>query len=72
MVPNKIICYDKDPIWMNEEIKSKVKFKNHLYKVYIKNGRKKVDILNLKNSIAEFNKPVSTLKHPTMKTLGKS
>ena len=72
MVPNKIICYDKDPIWMNEEIKSKVKSKNHLYKVYIKNGRNKVDLLDLKNSIAELNKPVSTLKHPPMKTLGKS
>ena len=57
---------------MNEEIKSKVKSKNHLYKVYIKNGRNEVDFLNLKNSIAELNKLVSTLKHPTIKTLGKS
>ena len=71
MVPNKIICYDKDPIWMNKEIKSKVKSKNQLYKVYIKNGRNEVDLLNLKNSIAELNELVSTLKHPTMKTLGK-
>ena len=72
LVPNKIICYDKDPIWMNEEIKSKVKSKNQLYKVYIKNGRNEVDLLNLKNSIAELNELVSTLKHPTMKTLGKN
>ena len=28
-VPNKIVtCNDKDPIWMNEKIKSKVKSKN--------------------------------------------
>ena len=36
-VPNKIItCNDKDPIWMNDKIKSKVKSINQLFKVYIK------------------------------------
>ena len=36
-VPNKIItCNDKDLIWMNEKIKSKVKSKNQLYKVEMK------------------------------------
>ena len=40
---------------MNEKIKSKVKSKNQLYKVYIKNGRNEVDFFSLKNSIAELN-----------------
>ena len=61
--PNKIITYnDKDPIWMNEKIRSKVKSKNQLYKVCMKNGRNEVDFLSLKNSIAELNKLVSTTK----------
>ena len=32
-VPNKYITIDdKDPVWMNETIKSKIKAKNALYK----------------------------------------
>ena len=39
-VPNKYItCDDKDPVWMNENIKSKIKTKNKLYQVYVKKGR---------------------------------
>ena len=30
---------DKDPVWMNETIKSKITAKNVLYKKYIQNGR---------------------------------
>ena len=42
-IPNKhITCDDKDPVWMNEKIKSKMKSKNIFYKQYIHNGRKKV------------------------------
>ena len=71
-VPNKIItCSDIDPVWMNEKIKSKVKSKNQLYKVYIKNGRNGVDFLNLKNSIAELNELVSTTRTSYYKNLGK-
>ena len=47
---------------MNEKIRSKVKSKNQLYKVCMKNGRNEVDFLSLKNSIAELNKLVSTTK----------
>ena len=32
----KVTCSDKDPIWMNGKIKSNVKSKNQLNKVYIK------------------------------------
>ena len=57
---------------MNEKTKSKVKSRNQIYKVYIKNGRNEVDILNLKNSIAELNKLLSTTKTCYCKNLGKN
>ena len=45
-VPNKYITVDeKDPVWMNEIIKSKMKGKNKLYKQYIKNRRFESDFL---------------------------
>ena len=56
---------------MNEKIKSKVKSRNQIYKVYIKNGRNEVDILNLKIlllSLTSFSQP---LKYATVKTLEK-
>ena len=35
-IPNKYITIDdKDPVWMNETIKSKTKTRNKLYKQYI-------------------------------------
>ena len=39
-VPNKYITVDdKDPVWMNETVKSKTKTKNKPYKQDIENGR---------------------------------
>ena len=38
----------------------KVKSKDQLYKLYIKNGRNELALLNLKNSVAELNELVST------------
>ena len=56
---------------MNEKIKSKVKSKNQLFKVYIENSSNEVDFLNLKNSIAELNKLISTTKTSYYENLGK-
>ena len=56
---------------MNQKIKSKVKLKNKLYKVYIKNCTNEVDFLNLKNSIAELNGIISTTKTSYYENLGK-
>ena len=47
---------------MNKKIKSKIKLRNKLYKIYIKNGRNEIDFSNLENSISELNMLVSTLK----------
>ena len=45
-VPNKYITVDdKDLVWMNEIIKSKMKTKSKLYKLYIQNGKFESDFV---------------------------
>ena len=34
---------DRDPLWINEEIKCKIKSKNKTFQQYLKNGRKTTD-----------------------------
>ena len=46
---------DKDPVWMNENIKSKIKRRNLLYKQYIQNDRFKSDFVLLETFITELN-----------------
>ena len=44
-VPNKYITIDdKDLVWINEVIKSKIKAKNLFFKQYIQNGRLESDL----------------------------
>ena len=51
-VPTKYITIDdKDPVWMNETVKSKIKAKNAFYKKYIQNGRFESDFVYLQNLI---------------------
>ena len=62
-VPNKYITIDdKDPVWMNEIIKSKIKTKNLLFKQYIQNGRFESDFLYLESLITEINDLISHTK----------
>ena len=62
-VPNKYITIDdRDPVWMNELIKSKIEKKNMLYKQYIQNGRFESDFDLVKNLITEVNELVSSAK----------
>ena len=62
-VTNKYITIDdKDPVWMNETIKSKMKAKNIFYKKYIQNGRFEIDFIFLENLITELNKLISSTK----------
>ena len=63
-VANKYITIikDKDPVWMNETIKSKIKAKNALYKKYIQNGRFESDFVYLQNLIIELNELISSTK----------
>ena len=62
-VPNKYITIDdKDPVWMNETIKSKIKTKDKLYKQYIQNGRFEADFLLIESIIAEINDLITSTK----------
>ena len=71
-VPNKYITIDdKDPVWMNETIKWKIKAKDNMYKQYIQNGRFESDFVVLETLITEFNKLVSTTKALCYENLGK-
>ena len=72
-VPNKYITInDKDPVWMNEIIKSKMKAKNILYKKYIQNGRFESDFIFLENLITELNEFISSAKTLHYENLGKN
>ena len=71
-VPNKYITIDnKDPVWMNETIKSKMKAKNILYKRYIQNGRFESDFIFLENLITELNEFISSTSASYYENRGK-
>ena len=62
-VPNKyIIIDDKDPVWMNDTVKSKIIAKNLLFKQYIKNGRFESDFMFLETIANELNELISSTK----------
>ena len=51
-VPNKYITIDdKDPVWMKENIKTKIKEKNTFYQKQIENGRRESDFILLEKLI---------------------
>ena len=63
-VPSKYITVDdKDPVWMNEIIKSKMKAKNKLYKQYIKNRKLESDFVFIESLVNEINDLVSNAKN---------
>ena len=71
-VPNKYITIDdKDPVWMNETIKSKMEAKNILCKKYIQNGRFESDFIFLENLTTELNRLISSTKASYYENLGK-
>ena len=72
-VPNKYITIDdKDPVWMNETIKSKIKTKNKLYKQYIDNGRFESDFVFIETLITEINDLITSAKDLYYKNLAKN
>ena len=71
-VPNKYITIDgKDPVWMNEIIKSKIKEKSQFFKQYIQNGRLESDLVFLETLITEINKLISWTKKLRYEKLAK-
>ena len=62
-MPNKYITIDdKDPVWMNDFVKSKIKSKNIHFKQCIKNGRFESDFLFLESIVNEHNELISSTK----------
>ena len=62
-VPSKYLTTDdKDLVWMNETIKSKIKIKNKIFKEYIQNGRFASDFVFLESLITELNELISSTK----------
>ena len=62
-VPNKYIAMDdKDPVWMNETVKSKIRAKNAFYKKYIQNGGFESNFVYLENLTIELNELISSTK----------
>ena len=62
-VPNKYITIDdKDPVWMNENIKTKIKEKNIFHQKYIENGRFESDFILLEKLITELNDLIFSTK----------
>ena len=70
--PNKYITIDdKDPVWINETIKSKIKTKNKLDKQYIENGRFDSDFVFIETLITEINGLVTSTKDVYYRNLTK-
>ena len=62
-VPNKYITIDdKDPVWMNETIKLKIKTRDKLYKQYVENGRFESDFMIIETLITEINDLITSTK----------
>ena len=60
---NKCITIDdKGPVWMNENIKTKIKEKNTFYQKYIENGRFESDFILVEKLITELNNLISSTK----------
>ena len=69
---NKYITVnDKDPVWMNETMKSKIKANNEVYKQYIQNGRLESNFLFLETLIIELNELIFSTKVLYYKNLAK-
>ena len=72
-IPNKIItCNDKDPPWINDEVKILIKLQKVILNNYIKNGRKSEDCDLLTNTSQQLsviinNRKASHYSHLTKK-----
>ena len=68
---NNITIDDKDPVRMNELIKSKIKTKNLLFKQCIQNGRFESDFVFLQTLITEINELISSTRNVYYENLAK-
>ena len=53
-IPNKLLTFnDKDPPWMTEYLKKKIKWCNKIYAEYLNGQNESVDYITLQNVMAE-------------------
>ena len=72
-VPNKYKTVDdKDPAWMNETIKSKIKTKNKLFNQYIQNGKFESGFVLVERSVTKFSDLISHTKALYYENLAKN
>ena len=71
-IPNKnIICNDKDHPWFNNQIKTLIEKKNHLFKSYMANGRLVVDQVRLQKADADLINIIKSSKENFYNNLAK-
>ena len=71
-VPNKVItCDDRDPPWINDNIKNKIKWKNSMYKNYKRIGKKTEDYQFLVKAVSEVFQLIEKCKDEYYYRLGK-
>ena len=71
-VPNKYVFFDdKDPVWLNENIKSKIEAKNKLYREYVKKGRQETDFCALEECVRNLNDLILQTKTSYYENLGR-
>ena len=64
---NKLVTFhDRDTPWMNDFVKGKIKWKNQLYKIYIKNDYKCNDYLRLKEATVLVSQVIAKRKKFTI------
>ena len=71
-VPNKVItCDDRDPPWINDNIKNKIRWENSMYKNYKRNGKKTEDYELLTKAVSEVSQLIEKSKDEYYYRLGK-
>ena len=62
-VRSKVITVnDRDPPWVNEEIKCKIKSKKKTFQQYLKTGRKMTDFKIVEKEVAELSEMIQNQK----------
>ena len=53
-IPNKLVTFDdKDPPWMTEKLKEKIKWKHKVSRDYFKNGKIEANYMYVHHAITE-------------------
>ena len=71
-IPNKVVkCNDKDAPWVTAEIKTAIKRKHRVYKIFLQRGRKQEDWIKVKDVRKETSKIILDAKEKYYLKLGR-